>query len=486
MYYNSGYFNKYCEGIDAKIAAAKPDIMRHGNRSEIGFAETARRIKQGAMNLFAAMGPEVNEPVNAAFTNFSLRPGLNDVSNVAAVDIIDIGIQATRQSVMGYLTAERAMEKPIDTAWYQTLVAMNDAGGFNEKETVYNPFTPIDTKINLGAATKIAKYGTDGEAFPTAEGDVTTFDLGATPIVKKNVVIVAKDGTGEVIATGSDLKGDGVIYWDNGTVCDAAKINYETGKIEVTGLDTTAAPAVEITANIERTAQKDGANTLRLKPETTTITLRAIPNRIVLENSFEDNAYMNKQAFNAANIGVNIDFGRRAINQLLQVFVYYLDLTSVKKTTEVMIKANQEYDILDLTDYLISSSQAATKNDFVNKALLSLNKKLQKRTGKGATAILVDTEAAVVLGACDTYFHGNPTFDTNLDGMIGTFRGLPVIRHHACDGIIDALQNDGDLYGFVGMLYKSPDGNAAPTMFGEYLPPLKDNISGQDIGMIAA
>lgn len=171
---------------------------------------------------------------------------------------------------------------------------------------------------------------------------------------------------------------------------------------------------------------------------------------------------------------------------MLQVFVYYLDLTSVRETYNAMIAANgADVDVLDLTDYLLSSSQAQTKNDFVNQAMLKLNKKLQTRTGKGATAIIVDSEAAVVLGNCSTYFNGNPTFDNNLDGMIGTYRGLPVIRHHFLDNILDDQEN-GKVYGFVGMLYKSPDGQAAPTMFGEYLPPLKDNIFGQDIGMLAA
>jgi len=455
--------NEYMELVGAKINVAKADLMS-ANRNERGFMETADRIRQGAENLYFALGAEVHEPVSAMFNAFSERPGLNDVTNVAAVDIIDIGIQATQQSIMGYLSAERAMAKPVDVAWYQGLVSMNNAGGFTKGQDVFSPFSPMSASINLGSVVTTGEIEAGATATATA-----TITLPKTPLVKKGVALVASLGVdGTVVATGTDLKGDGIIYWDNGSACTSAVVDYNTGIITITGLaDNTVITKIVATANIDRTSQADGSSTLKVKPQTKDIKLISKPNRIILENSYEDNMYINKQAYDLGDIGVNLDFSKKAINQLLQTYVAYLDTLSVSTTARAML-SQPPSDELDYTDYLISTSEASTKNDIVNQHILKLNKTIQVKSSKGPTAYLVDSEGAIILGNNPMYFNGNPSFDANLDGMIGTYHGIPVIRHHALNGIKDTSTKT---YGFIGGLYKSPDGQAAPTMYGEYLPP---------------
>jgi len=453
-------YGAYMDKVGSKINDAKASLMANGQRTQEGFMYTAERLRQSASNFYFSASSTVNDPVEAMFTAFSERPGMSDVDNVAGVDLVDINIMATQQSVMSYLSVERAMDKPIDIAWYQKLIAINDAGGFAKGEDVLNPYNPLPTKINLGAVVTSKDVAVD------ADGDVEIV-LDAKPLVKKQVTIVAKDGTGAVVATGSDLKGDGVIYWDNGTACDSATVNYDTATVNLTGVVSSVAASLTAAGNIDRTSQGDGANTLKVKPKTETVTLVSKPNRIILENSFEDNMFINKQAYNLSNVGVQLDFGKRAINQCLQSFVNYLDVTSVTKTAEVML-GQAPSDELDYTDYLISTSEASTKNDMVNQYVLKLEKTLQTRSGKGVTAFLVDSEAAIILGNNPMYFNGNPAFGQNLDGMIGTYRGIPVIRHHALNGILDTAEVK---YGFLGALYKSPDGVTAPTCYGEFLPP---------------
>lgn len=452
-------FDDYMANVGNKVNDAKASLMNCGINEE-GFMHRADRIRQSAANFYFSASSTCNEPVGAMFQAFSERPGMSDVDNVAAVDLVDINIMATQQSVMGYLSAERAMDKPIDIAWYQKLVAINDAGGFAKGEDVLNPYTPLPTKINLGAVVTAKDVAVD------SDGDVE-IQLDAKPLVKKQVTIVAKDASGAIVATGSDLKGDGVIYWDNGTACDSATVNYDTAKVNLTGVVSSVAAALTATANIDRTSQGDGANTIKVKPKTETIQLVSKPNRIILENSFEDNMFINKQAYNLSNVGVQLDFGKRAINQLLRSFVNYLDVTSVTKTAEVML-GQAPSEELDYTDYLISTSEASTKNDIVYQYVLKLNKNLQTKSGKGVTAYLVDSEAAIILACNAMYFKGNDAYNNNLDGMIGTFNGIPVIRHHALNGILDTAEVK---YGFLGALYKAPSGETAPTMYGEFLPP---------------
>ncbi len=460
--------DKFMSFVGERINEAKAPLMSSGTRNSYGFSQTAERLYKGAENLYFSMGADTFEPVGSMFHAFSSRPGMNDVSNVAAVDIVDIGIQATQQSVMGYLSAERAMDKPIDIAWYQGLVATNDAGGLTKGQNAFNPFNPLNTSLNLGSAVATGDV--------EAGADVATTDklieLGK-PLVTKGVTLIAKKDDA-IVATGTDMKGDGIIYFNSGKACESAVVDYTTGKVTIKGLASTAdITKIEAVANIERTGQADGSSTLKVKPKTTTIQLVAKPRRLILENSFEDNAYMNKQAFNMANMGVQMDFGRTAINQLLQSFVFYLNLTSVEATAKVMLKA-KGIETLDLTDYLLSSSLASTKNDVVNQYMLRLNKRLLQACGKGPNCYLVCSEGAVVLGNIPQYFVANPAFDQSLDGMIGTYKGLPVVRHHALDGMLDTINSEGvvtEAFAFVGALYKSPDGQAAPTMYAEFLPP---------------
>jgi hypothetical protein len=458
-------FGSYMNLVGSKINAAKGDLISK-QRNERGFMETAARIRKGAENLYFSLGAEVFEPVDAMFTAFSARPGMNDVSNVQAVDIIDIGIQATQQSIMGYLSVERAMDKPSDIAWYQGLVASNSVGGIEAGQEVFSPFSPTPKGLNLGTVVTTGVAEAD-----SAVQDEVKIQLPKFPVEKKGVVLVAtltSGSTSTVVATGTDLKGDGVIYWDNGTACDSAVVNYDTGLITITNVaDESVITQIAATANIERTSQADGSSTLKVRPKTKTIQLVSTPNRIILENNYEDNMYINKQAYDLSAIGVNLDFSKKAINQLLQTYVAYLDGASVGATASVML-GQAPSETLDYTDYVIATSEASTKNDIVNQYILKLNKSLQVKSGKGPTAYLVDSEGAIILGNNPMYFTGNPSFDANLDGMIGTYHGIPVIRHHALNNICDTAT---ETYGFIGALYKSPDGQAAPTIYGEYLPP---------------
>jgi len=383
---------------------------------------------------------------------FSTRPGIGDTSNVKGVDIIDLNILATQQSVMGYLSAERGMEKPVDTAFYQTLQAINNAGGFADGDTVFTPWAPISQSLNLGVNIQTGTVGAGTVTFSRA------------PVAKNGVVVTAANG-----GIGRDDGKTGNIIWDLSPVGLTAKatVNYETGIVTLPGVTATAITSA--TAILDRTAEKEGEGTLRLKPMTTSIMIEAKPRRVILENSFEDNAYLNKQIYNLASIGVQMDFGKRAVAQLLQVYTYFLDLMSVKATWEAMQGQEVPGDF-DFTPYNLGTSEASTKNDIMNSWLLQLVKDILKRTGKGPNCYLVDSEGAVLLGNNPLYFVANAQFDQNLNGMIGTYRGFPVIRHNALDGQLDAIKGDGT-YAFVGAIYKSPDGQIAPSMFAEYLPP---------------
>jgi len=446
--------DSYMKTVGAKISDAMNDILKSGNRNMKGLQFSALRLRQSAENLFFkySHNGEYNDPVKAIYRGFSESTSLSNVGNIAGVDVVDINIAATQQSILGYISAERGMENPVQTLWFQGLKALNEVGGFGKNHWVNNPYTPMSRKIRNAVRGAFAEV-------PVSEitGDVTVDTIIAAAEGKAGREGQINKETLQVIA-GDKVIGkyvDGEIYFTDGSKVD------EDGKITI------ATEGAKIIAAIDKTTEKDGKNTLKMKPATETMQVAAKPRRIQLENSYEDNAFMNKQAFQLSQSGITLDYGKIAVNQLLDTYVKFLDFDSVITTAEAIEKFD-ECDMLDLTDYMLTTSDVGAKNDVINNALMKLNTALMQKCGFGYTALLVDSAAAIELGNNKESFVANPTFDQTLDGLVGTFRGIPVIRHHALDGAYDDANGT---YGVVYGIHKRPDGSLAPTVYAEFLPP---------------
>lgn len=458
----TGNFDEYKSMIGHKLNKYKDRLIVSGARSaDAGFSYTANRIMQSAENLFFSMSEDVNDPVDAMFAGFSSRPGFSDVENVAAVNVVDISIISTINSIMGYTAVERPMSTPIDTIFWDNLVAANSAGGFSAGDTVVDPFKPYPTNIDLGASSA-AKVVTPTDSIQ--ESVEVSLDADVLP---GTVTIVATLADASV-ATGSDLRRDGIIYFSNGSAVASATVDYATGKVTLKGVAAnTVADKIAVSATIDTIADSTGDSTLKVKQKLNHATVTSSPKRIILDTAVEDIAYMNKQAYQLQTAGVSMDFGKRGIINMLNAYTAYVDVTIVGKLYQAA-KLNTPVSTFDLTAYSLAGSEASTKNDMVNQFVININKKLMKQSKFGATAYVCDTEGAAVLGNNPMYFTPNALFDTQMNGMIGTYRGKPVVRHNALDGRFD---NDGSKYGYVQALYKSADGKAGPVAFSEYLPP---------------
>lgn len=279
--------DKFIKAVGAKVQAAMADIKKSGNRDERGFQFSATRIVQSAENLFFMYGganSKYNDPVQAIYQGFSERPGLANTGNIAGVDVVDINIAATNQSVLGYLSAERGLDKPIDTLWFQGLKALADGNGFSKNQWVNRPYMPMNKAIRRAIKGAMAEVvnGTEAGKVDFSKG-VALADL------------VGKDG--EVlldtlqVLDGNKVIGkcvDGEIYFNNGTT----SAEFENGVITFKN-----APAgAKLVVGIDRTTEKDGKNTIKLKPATETIQVSAQPRRIHLEQSYEDLKFQPKKA----------------------------------------------------------------------------------------------------------------------------------------------------------------------------------------------
>jgi hypothetical protein len=282
--------NSYMAKVGQKVSQARTKLVVPGQRDGVnGFNFTASRLINSARNLcFSMDGGDFYEPTDALYKGFSDAPGMNDVKNAYGVDVVDISIMATMQSVLPYLAAERAMDKPKDIVYYQKLISRNAAGGFAKGADVVNPFKPISNDINLG----VANGGTTSAVTGAAGANITV--TAGTGIAKGSVIIkayadAAARTAGTVLAYGKDLESDGNIYWTKGGSAASASVDYAEGEVVIVQ-GATATVIYDVSYELERTGEEDGANTLKTKPVTESTIITAKNNRIVLESSFEDQA----------------------------------------------------------------------------------------------------------------------------------------------------------------------------------------------------
>lgn len=433
-----------------KLEKARGFLMSNGQRDMLGYYETRNRILQTAKNYEGyRQGFEPLQSVFRGFSegNFSEGPGLNAVSNTTGIDVVDISILTSVKSFLPYLAVDRGMAKPQDLLTYQVLVAKNDAGGLKKGDVAVHPYKPISR--NLALSRTGAKVEDTIEAGQTQA--IFTF-----PIAKGKTRALYNGVPGE------DIKGDGHIYWQGAGV--NVTIDYAEGTIT---LDAAADANIDFEVYPDTTSETSGNNTLKLTPETRNITLAAEPNRVILETSMEQISYMNRLLGNG--LGTNREFGEVALQQLLNAFIYWINSDLVQTTWNVATTAMDDPIYFDMSEYYGASGFdkfAGTKNDKMNAFMLELNADVLNKSNQGVTYFLVGSMGANLLANNTDKFVRTEIFSQQLNGVVGTYDGIPVLRHDIMTGY-DALE-PGKANIVAG--HKDLSGAAAPVIYGEYLP----------------
>lgn len=257
--------SKYMKAVGAKVSASMKDILKSGNRNTKGLQFSAQRIIQSAENLF--FNKKFSDPVTAIYKGFSENVGLANTGNIAGVDVVDINIQATQQSVLGYLSAERGLDKPIDTLWFEGLKALADhTSGFKKGDWVNRPYMPMRKNIRNALRGAFAEVKVGAEAI-----DLSTIAGKDAELLMNTLQVVNADGkvVGKYV--------DGEIFFNDG----ATTATIENGIVTFTG----AKEGYKMIVGIDKTTEKDGKNTIKVKPATETLQVSAQPRRIHLEQS---------------------------------------------------------------------------------------------------------------------------------------------------------------------------------------------------------
>lgn len=463
-----------------KIAKRLPKLTAYTeNMSDFSIARMTDRIANSVCN-FEKTNDIANAynvdiyPLDVACKNFDASSrdfaagdagaSVDGFEGVRGVDVVDMTLIATVQSMLPHLAVDFGMQKPTDVLAYQALVAVDNHGTVKEGDSVVNPYKPL----NPNATSSMLGVTLDSKT--SAAGAV---DLGA-PVARGTVRVTLQSGV-----VGEDVKGDGNIYF-MGVSDVSATVDYLNGIVTITG---TPSGELTITANPDMSSENDGANTLRLKPVMKKITVDAVQHAINLENNIESISFMNKQI-----TGKN--YGEIATRQFLDAFIYTLNSEVVSTTYKL---ANEQFpstsmtiaDVLDLSSYYNGTftNFAVTKDDRILEYLARLEGEMYARSNKGFTYILCGNNAARVFKTMSR-FTAVPQRLGMMDGVIGYLdlgmdAKVAVVRHQIMD-TADAnfsIAGSNGKYGNIILGYRDPMGVAAPVGYFEYLPIVSSRVA---------
>lgn len=479
----------YLDAVAQKLSDPKINSMlRYGPmgadfggtplRDDVGLQVTFSNILQLAENLFDRQGGDLL--AGAIQTNFS-QIGFGDVANVRTVGAVDVDIILQSNSLVPFLSIDRAMPNPIDTIYYSDLVTVDSYNGISAGGTVVGNF---QAPINISTSLKFYNEASTVAEITSVSSTYTSEQIQKIGVVPGSVVVKAISQNKATYQIARDIPnntgdGTGSLYWgpvkstiDNSIVVGGDQIltggtvNYNTGA--VSSIATTNTPSlVTVSAMKNSWEETTGDGILKVRPDYKAVQLTTKPKQIIFQDNEATSVYMNRILAQASKVSgltnyTTIQFGRIAN-------LYTEDVNRDLIRNLIMMSNGVESFELNIGDYIINSSFAETKNDKVSQLVLDVSSDLMRRTGLAPTVIVVGTKVASVLMNIPIKFVPSAAASTTLNSFIGTFLGIPVYRHNYIDQTIDATI-DGDNLGNFYMGVKLPDNSAGSLAYGEYIP----------------
>ena len=463
------YVTKYVRSVAEKLATAEKEGVFAGTekvRNKEGLTHTYSRLIQMAEQyaltdpsrskdpaLALAAFSKANQEVGKLGTYSAVSPnagdslGVSGAANLQTMDAMDISIGAAAFSLIPYLAIERTMTDSSTNISYQDIIAENAHGELEAGEVVLGAFQAPNTNLSMGLPVKTVQGTNSSEA----EAEVVLkFGIALMP----NTLSVQLIQGSEVVAQGIDNNGQ--IYFKGKAACSAT-VNYKTG--DIVAEDVPADVTLVATANIDTTSDSTGSSILTVTTEYRNVLLVAKPQQMI----FKDNQLKN---------GLQMDYGEMAIGKLVSIYIHYINRLVVNETIRagqmtLVAEAEKGEVTKDISEYMNGAAGkgfADTKNDFIKYFVIDLNQRCLDATGRGITAILVGSRGTNLLSSTPDFVK-SADYD-QINAMIGTYDGYPVIRHQN----IDAIEPQTKDTAFFYAIYKDPTGSAAPTAFGEFLP----------------
>jgi hypothetical protein len=448
----------YLDAVAQKLKDPKVDAMlRYGPmgagfagtplRDDMGMQVTFANMLQLAENLYDRQGGDLL--AGAIATNFS-QVGFGDVANVRTVGAVDVDIIVQSNSLVPFLSIDRAMANPIDTIYYSDLVAVDAYNGLDEGAVIVGNF---QAPVNVSTSLKETKVIEGGSA-----------TLSEVPVKGSVVVKAVVDG---VTYTGRDFTKDGTIYFDGGSL--TGSVNYVSGAVTLTGT-VTSASVTAMKAAMENTS---GEGILKVRPDYKAVQLTTKPKQVIFQDNEATAMYMNRIMAQASKVSGISNYTTLQFSRIANLYTEDVNRDIIRAMYQMAVAAagnDVAPNVLDYTEYTIKNSLAETKNDKVSQLFIDMQSGFMSDTGIAPTVAVVGTKAASILMNVPIRFVAGPNAMTALNGFIGTFNGMPVYRHNYIDQAIDSEGGVPTGYANIFMGAKLPDNSSGSLAYGEFLP----------------
>jgi len=421
-------------------------------RDERGLVHTFSNLIGLAENLYDSrigQGMETIDPLAEHIANFS-GVGYADVAKVSTLGALDVTILTYADSLVPFVSIDRVMDDPVDVVYYNNLVAIAAAGGVSEGDKVLDNFSPDNSNVNLGSVK------TDSA---TAAGATHDIDFSTYLLAKSVVVTITDDSDSNKVYEGRDFNGDGAVFF-SGACPFSATIDYSTGVVAVAGL--TVGDGISVTATVDTVRDPDASNVLRVKSDYVPTMLETFSRNIILEQNMQSTMHMNK--IMARSSRVQGDAGSHAVlaaSRVAQVQIEDVNKFLLRKI--VSATAGTPDVTISLAGYGVDTF-AETKNDIVGQFFIDMKTDFLSKIGVSPTACVAGSKAVARLMNVPVRFVPAPLIDSQQNGFIGTFDGMPIYRHNYLDSVEEANKLT------FRMVTRLPDNSSASMIYGEYLP----------------
>jgi len=449
--------------LKSKLINPIPGVTNRKVRSEKGLVHTFNLLAKSAENAFYTLPTRGGiDSVDAMFHTFSNTPGMEAVRNVNTITALDVTIASITKSFIPFLAIERGMDSDSVNIYYRNIVAINNAAGFAEGETVIGNFTSPLNKLNLG--NQVVDSGWIAGANGAEQVDF------AVPIIAGTVKVISVDTATKLVVnyTAEDLKKNGTFQGTPGAGTIESQpvitVNYKTGQVNIANVKVGASYKVQ--SIVDTTGEKDGANTLKITTKMSNSLLLSENIRLINQESIEDINFINKIQAQIKIGGAQLDYAALGLKDLTSLYIQYIN----SKLINAVIGANgtTKHADVDISSYAVSSSSSDTKDNFVNKFMIDLNQSMLSASGLGTTCYLVGPRAANLLMNVRDRFKALPSAYDDLNSVIGSYDNIPVLRHNMVDAW-DQANLGADKCSVYG-IYKDPNNDCGALAYGEFLP----------------
>lgn len=458
---NRRKMNRYLNAVNAKLNS--PSVKKllmfgkidsryaKGIRDESGYHSTCNNIMQTAENVWSSTGGV--DAVAERIANFSQVQGYSDVTKVQTIGAIDVTIWALANSIIPYVAIDRGLATPVDTIYYQNIVATNSVGKISTDDKVLGNFAPPNVNLDIGLMSGSKSVpGADAAASVTLDGYA----------VPGQIKVTLNVGGTEYV--GQDFGADGTVYFPSLPTGTTVTVNYNDKKVEVNTLATGDSMTVDYMNDM--TKDIEGSSVLKVTSQWDNVQLVTTPKEVILEANLLNNAWMNKTYKFSGGTSTK-DYADLAFQRMTDVYVEAMNI-DVLKTLVGRTIAEQTYHeankvSMNFSTYDVSKF-ATTKNDLISQFIISMSAKFLARTNVAPTSIVTGTSGVALLSGHGDKWVANPAGSKGLNGLAGYFDGLPVVRHNYFDAITPT--GKADFY----MAAKFPDNSVASLAFGEFLP----------------